>query len=86
MQGAVWKFTQSTGSRSKYTDDVSFAWSRVVVFIVVWFSKELCTVTKYVHVGAMDPRCRICIFMGKTDQQAPKHLQQVHIVRIILRK
>ncbi|KAL5478078.1 hypothetical protein EMCRGX_G024956, partial [Ephydatia muelleri] len=26
--------------------------------------------------GAMDPRCRICIFMGKTDPNAPKHRQQ----------
>ena len=32
----------------------------------------------YNAVGAMDPRCKICIFMGKTDPQAPKHLQQVH--------
>ena len=28
--------------------------------------------------GAMDPRCKICIFMGKTDPQAPTHKQQVH--------
>jgi acyl-CoA dehydrogenase len=26
--------------------------------------------------GAMDPRCKILIFMGKTDASAPKHLQQ----------
>jgi acyl-CoA dehydrogenase len=26
--------------------------------------------------GAMDPRCKILIFMGKTDPTAPKHLQQ----------
>jgi acyl-CoA dehydrogenase len=26
--------------------------------------------------GAMDPRCKILIFMGKTDPSAPKHLQQ----------
>ena len=25
----------------------------------------------------MDPRCKICIFMGKTDPDAPKHKQQV---------
>lgn len=27
--------------------------------------------------GAMDPRCKVCIFMGKTDPAAPKHKQQV---------
>ena len=26
--------------------------------------------------GAMDPRCRICIFMGKTDPAAAAHRQQ----------
>jgi acyl-CoA dehydrogenase len=26
--------------------------------------------------GAGDPRCRVAIFMGKTDPQAPRHLQQ----------
>ena len=26
--------------------------------------------------GAMDPRCAICIFMGKTDPAAPTHKQQ----------
>ena len=26
--------------------------------------------------GAMDPRCRICIFMGKTDPNAERHKQQ----------
>lgn len=26
--------------------------------------------------GAMDPRCKLCIFMGKTDFDAPKHKQQ----------
>jgi acyl-CoA dehydrogenase len=26
--------------------------------------------------GAMDPRCKIAIFMGKTDSAAPKHKQQ----------
>ena len=27
--------------------------------------------------GGLDPRCKICIFMGKTDRSAPKHKQQV---------
>jgi len=26
--------------------------------------------------GAMDPRCKICVFMGKTDTSAAKHQQQ----------
>lgn len=26
--------------------------------------------------GAMDPRTKVCIFMGKTDPSAPRHLQQ----------
>ena len=26
--------------------------------------------------GAMDPRCRLAIFMGKTDPRAPPHRQQ----------
>ena len=26
--------------------------------------------------GAPDPRCKILIFMGKTDPDAPRHLQQ----------
>jgi acyl-CoA dehydrogenase len=30
--------------------------------------------------GAMDPRCKILIFMGKTDPSAPKHLQQSMIL------
>lgn len=29
--------------------------------------------------GGMDPRCKICIFMGKTDPDAPKHKQQVMV-------
>lgn len=29
--------------------------------------------------GGMDPRCKICIFMGKTDPDAPKHKQQVKV-------
>ncbi len=28
-------------------------------------------------IGAMDPRCKVCIFMGKTDPTAPRHKQQV---------
>jgi acyl-CoA dehydrogenase len=30
--------------------------------------------------GAGDPRCRLCIFMGKTDPTAPKHKQQSMIL------
>jgi acyl-CoA dehydrogenase len=30
--------------------------------------------------GAGDPRCKICIFMGKTDPSAPKHQQQSMIL------
>ena len=30
--------------------------------------------------GAPDPRCKILIFMGKTDPEAPKHLQQSMIL------
>jgi acyl-CoA dehydrogenase len=30
--------------------------------------------------GAGDPRCRICIFMGKTDPEAPRHEQQSMIL------
>ncbi|XP_071945026.1 acyl-CoA dehydrogenase family member 10-like [Antedon mediterranea] len=30
--------------------------------------------------GAMDPRCKICIFMGKTDKSASKHQQQSMIL------
>jgi alkylation response protein AidB-like acyl-CoA dehydrogenase len=26
--------------------------------------------------GAMDPRCKLCILMGKTDLRAPPHKQQ----------
>lgn len=26
--------------------------------------------------GVMDPRCQLCVFMGKTDPQAPRHQQQ----------
>ena len=38
----------------------------------------------FYHVGGMDPRCKICIFMGKTDPEAPKHKQQVLILRYCL--
>jgi acyl-CoA dehydrogenase len=31
---------------------------------------------KWWTTGAMDPRCKILIFMGKTDPSAPRHLQQ----------
>ena len=30
--------------------------------------------------GAGDPRCKLCIFMGKTDPHAPKHQQQSMIL------
>ncbi|KAM4052325.1 acyl-CoA dehydrogenase family member 10 isoform 1-T2 [Anomaloglossus baeobatrachus] len=30
--------------------------------------------------GALDPRCKICIFMGKTDPEAPRHKQQTMIL------
>jgi acyl-CoA dehydrogenase len=30
--------------------------------------------------GAGDPRCRLCIFMGKTDPSAPRHRQQSMIL------
>ncbi|XP_075390665.1 acyl-CoA dehydrogenase family member 10 [Tenrec ecaudatus] len=26
--------------------------------------------------GVLDPRCQLCVFMGKTDPQAPRHRQQ----------
>ena len=35
-------------------------------------------VYRVLYIGAMDPRCKICIFMGKTDPNAPKYKQQVH--------
>lgn len=36
--------------------------------------------TKWWTSGAGDPRCKISIFMGKTDTSAPKHLQQSMIL------
>ncbi|XP_044131714.1 acyl-CoA dehydrogenase family member 10 isoform X1 [Bufo gargarizans] len=30
--------------------------------------------------GGLDPRCKICIFMGKTDLDAPRHKQQTMIL------
>ncbi|KAL4646546.1 acyl-CoA dehydrogenase family member 10 [Arapaima gigas] len=30
--------------------------------------------------GALDPRCKLCIFMGKTDPLAPRHKQQSMIL------
>ena len=35
---------------------------------------------KWWSSGAGDPRCKICIFMGKTDPSAPKHKQQSMIL------
>jgi len=33
-----------------------------------------------VELGAPDPRCKIYIFMGKTNPDAPKHSQQAMIL------
>ncbi|MBX3184776.1 MAG: acyl-CoA dehydrogenase family protein [Polyangiaceae bacterium] len=35
---------------------------------------------KWFTSGAGDPRCKICIFMGRTDDSAPKHQQQSMIL------
>ncbi len=35
---------------------------------------------KWWQTGALDPRCKICIFMGKTDPEAPRHEQQSMIL------
>jgi acyl-CoA dehydrogenase len=35
---------------------------------------------KWWSSGAGDPRCKICIFMGKTDPKAPRHQQQSMIL------
>jgi acyl-CoA dehydrogenase len=35
---------------------------------------------KWWSTGAGDPRCKLAIFMGKTDPSAPKHLQQSMIL------
>ncbi len=35
---------------------------------------------KWWSSGAGDPRCKICIFMGKTDPSAPRHQQQSMIL------
>ncbi|KAG9487758.1 hypothetical protein GDO78_007512 [Eleutherodactylus coqui] len=35
---------------------------------------------KWWTTGALDPRCKICIFMGKTDLDAPRHKQQSMIL------
>ncbi len=35
---------------------------------------------KWWSTGGADKRCRLAIFMGKTDEQAPKHLQQSMIL------
>ena len=39
-----------------------------------------CFIFDHLYIGGMDPRCKICIFMGKTDPEAPKHKQQVLIL------
>ncbi|XP_007900081.1 acyl-CoA dehydrogenase family member 10 [Callorhinchus milii] len=31
---------------------------------------------KWWTTGALDPRCKLCVFMGKTDPKAPRHRQQ----------
>ncbi|KAM9746666.1 acyl-CoA dehydrogenase family member 10 isoform 3-T3 [Dama dama] len=31
---------------------------------------------KWWITGILDPRCQLCVFMGKTDPQAPRHQQQ----------
>jgi len=36
--------------------------------------------TKWWVAGAMDPRCKFCIFMGKTDTTAHTHQQQSMIL------
>ena len=36
---------------------------------------------KWFASGVMDPRCRVWIVMGKTDPDAPAHLQQSQILR-----
>ena len=36
--------------------------------------------TKWWSTGAGDKRCKVAIFMGKTDENAPKHLQQSMIL------
>ncbi|KAM4810261.1 acyl-CoA dehydrogenase family member 10 [Rhinophrynus dorsalis] len=35
---------------------------------------------KWFISGALDPRCKICIFMGKTNPDAPRHKQQTMIL------
>ncbi|XP_043924555.1 acyl-CoA dehydrogenase family member 10 [Protopterus annectens] len=35
---------------------------------------------KWWSSGALDPRCKICIFMGKTDPKAPRHSQHAMIL------
>ena len=36
--------------------------------------------TKWWSSGALDPRCKVFIFMGKTSFEGPKHLQQSQII------
>lgn len=35
---------------------------------------------KWWSSGAMDPRCKLIVFMGKTDPQAPRHKQQTMVL------
>ena len=43
----------------------------------VKYTAALPSISIFTFSGGMDPRCKICIFMGKTDPDAPKHKQQV---------
>lgn len=45
-----------------------------LLFAIFLISLSLLTLV----LGGMDPRCKICIFMGKTDPNADKHEQQVN--------
>ena len=33
-----------------------------------------------ISAGALDPDCKLCVFMGKTDSSAPRHRQQSMIL------
>ncbi len=43
-------------------------------------SSEVKQCTLFVVSGANDPRCKVCIFMGKTDRGAQAHRQQSMII------